>query len=122
MFATRPTLQPNDSNNLLSSNHLQGYYAGIETGGIVLGKHNYNWTTLAYKTQALTAGQSYKLRVVLNGDNIKIYLNDMTTPLIDYTDASPIISGKAGIRSHNANMTFDNFLITPNTGSLLVNH
>jgi xylan 1,4-beta-xylosidase len=44
----------------------------------------------------------------------------MTTPVIDYTDLNPIISGKAGLRSHNAAMAFDNFLITPNTGSLLV--
>lgn len=112
--------QPKDSNNSLSSNHLQGYYAGVETEGIVLGKHNYNWTTLAYKTQALTSGQTYKLRAVLNGDNIKVYLNNMTTPVIDYTDANPIISGKAGIRSHNAVMAFDNFLITASTGTLLV--
>lgn len=101
--------------NVVSSDYLQGYYAGIETGGIVLGKQNYNWTTLSYKTQALTAGQSYKLRAVLNGPNIKIYLNDMTTPVIDYTDPAPIISGKAGIRVHSANMSFDNFLISAST-------
>jgi hypothetical protein len=98
--------------NVVSSDYFQGYYAGIETGGIVLGKQNYNWTTLSYKTQTLTAGQSYKLRAVSNGANIKIYLNDMTTPVIDYTDPSPIISGKAGIRVHSANMSFDNFLIS----------
>jgi xylan 1,4-beta-xylosidase len=115
-----PAGSEKDTSNAVSSNFLQGYYAGIETGGIVLGKHNYNWATLAYKTQALTAGQSYKLRAVLNGENIKIYLNDMATPVIDYTDTHPIISGKAGIRAHNAVMTFDNFLITPNTGALMV--
>lgn len=109
-----PAAQEYDSSYALSSNYLQGYYAGVETGGIVLGKHNYNWATLAYKTQALTAGQSYKLRVVLNGNNIRVYLNDMTTPVIDFTDPAPVISGKAGIRTHNATMAFDNFVITGN--------
>ena len=103
--------------NTASSDFLQGYYAGIETGGIVLGRHNYNWATLAYKTQALIPGQSYKLRATLNGANIKIYLNDMTTPVIDFTDTNPIISGKAGIRIHSANMSFDNFLISASTAT-----
>jgi len=96
----------------ISSDYFQGYYAGIEAGGIVLGKQNYNWTSLSYKAQALTPGQFYKLRAVLNGANIKIYLNDMATPVIDYTDPAPIISGKAGIRTHAADMSFDNFLIS----------
>lgn len=103
--------------NATSSDYFQGYYAGIEAGGIVLGKQNYNWATLSYKAQPLTAGQSYKLRAVLNGANIKIYLNDMATPVIDYTDPAPIISGKAGIRAHAADMSFDNFLISAGTGT-----
>jgi hypothetical protein len=43
----------------------------------------------------------------------------MTTPVIDYTDPMPIISGKAGIRGHAADMFFDNFLITAATGAAL---
>jgi xylan 1,4-beta-xylosidase len=100
------------------SDYFQGYYAGIEAGGVVLGKQNYNWATLAYHAQALTAGQSYKLRAVVNGANIKIYLNDMVTPIIDFTDPNPIMSGKAGIRTHAANTAFDNFLISANAGAM----
>lgn len=100
------------ASNATSSDYFQGYYAGIEAAGIVLGKQQYNWATLSYKTQALNPGQSYKLRAVLNGPNIKIYLNDLTTPVIDYTDSIPLISGKAGIRVHAADVSFDNFLIS----------
>ena len=102
-----------NTSNVISSDYFQGYYAGIETGGIVLGRQNYNWTTLANKAQGLNAGQTYRLRAVLNGANIKIYLNDMTTPVIDFTDPMPVTSGKAGIRAHAADMSFDNFLIAP---------
>jgi hypothetical protein len=38
----------------------------------------------------------------------------MTTPLIDYTDADPIISGKVGFRVCNAHARFDNFSVTEN--------
>lgn len=108
-----PAAEQNGNSGALSSDYFQGYYAGIESTGIVLGKQNYNWTTLASKSQSLSPGQSYKLRAVLNGANIKIYLNDMATPAIDFTDPSPVTSGKAGIRAHAASMTFDNFLIIP---------
>jgi hypothetical protein len=102
-----------NTSNAISSDYFQGYYAGIETGGVVLGRQNYNWTTLANKAQGLSAGQTYRLRAVLNGANIRIYLNDMTTPVIDFTDPAPVTSGKAGIRAHAADMSFDNFLIAP---------
>jgi xylan 1,4-beta-xylosidase len=110
-----PAAEESGNSNALSSDYFQGYYAGIESSGIVLGKQNYNWTSLASKAQSLTAGQSYKLRVVLNGANIKIYLNDMTTPVINYIDPMPLISGKAGVRGHAADMIFDNFLISAST-------
>lgn len=115
-----PAAEEFGNSNSLSSDYLQGYYAGIETGGIVLGKQNYNWATLSYKAQPLNPGQFYKLRAVAQGANIKIYLNDMVTPVIDFTDPSPVISGKAGIRTHAANMQFDNFRIGVNAGLSLV--
>ncbi len=37
---------------------------------------------------------------------ISKYLNDMATPLIDYTDPAPIISGKADT-PHAADMSFN---------------
>ncbi|GAA0524972.1 family 43 glycosylhydrolase [Chitinophaga japonensis] len=104
------------TSDALSSDYFQGYYAGIEAGGIVLGKQNYNWAQLSRNNQPLTPGQFYHLRAVVSGANIKVYLDDMLTPVIDYTDPSPIISGKAGIRTHAANMSFDNFNISPGTG------
>jgi hypothetical protein len=116
-----PAAEQFGQSTAISSDYAQGYYAGIEAGGIVLGKQNYNWTGLASKAQSLSAGQSYKLRAVVNGANIKIYLNDMLTPVIDYTDPDPVLSGKAGIRAHAANMTFDNFLLSVDAGTSLLN-
>lgn len=102
--------------NAVSSDYFQGYYAGIDTRGIVLGKQNYNWVSLSVKALPLVAGRVYRVRASLNGGNIKIYLDDMTTPVIDYTDAAPLMSGKAGIRVHDGEVFFDNFLIFGSEG------
>ena len=47
------------------------------------------------------------------GNTFKCYVNDMTTPVITYTDALPFISGRVGFRTHNSTATFDNFVLTP---------
>jgi xylan 1,4-beta-xylosidase len=101
-----------DNDSRLGTDFYQGYFAGIHTGGVQLGKQNYNWQDLGFKPQSLNPGQWYKLRAVVNGASIKIFLNDMTVPLIDYFDTNPFISGKAGLRVFNAQAAFDNFQIT----------
>ncbi|HEY8399819.1 MAG TPA: family 43 glycosylhydrolase, partial [Cytophagaceae bacterium] len=98
-----------NNNSQLGTDFYQGYYVGLQTTGIQLGKQNYDWKGLNFKAQTLTPGQWYKLRVVVKEANIKVYLNDMDTPVIDYFDADPFISGKAGIRAFNAQLAFDNF-------------
>jgi xylan 1,4-beta-xylosidase len=100
----------NDSQ--LGIDFYQGYFVGIQTGGVQLGKQNYDWKELNFKNQSLTAGIWYKLRAVVKGASIKIYLNDMTTPVIDYFDTDPILSGKAGLRVFNTQANFDNFNIS----------
>jgi len=100
-----------DNDPRLGTDFYQGYYAGIQAGGIQLGKQNYDWQGLAFNERSLTPGQWYRLRVVANGGHIKVYLGDMENPVIDYFDKKPFISGKAGLRVFNAQVSFDNFQI-----------
>lgn len=100
-----------NNNSQLGTDFLQGYFAGISTNGLVLGKHNYNWKQLAFKNEALVANQWYKMRVVVQGSSINVYLDNRTTPEISYTDTDPFISGKAGLRAHAAQAEFDNFIV-----------
>ena len=95
------------------SDFLQGYFFGLSSTGAVLGKQNYNWTQLASKSMTITSGSTYHLKVVAEGNTFKCYVNDMTTPVITYTDALPFISGRVGFRTHNSTATFDNFVLTP---------
>ncbi|MFC0270366.1 carbohydrate-binding protein [Metabacillus herbersteinensis] len=94
---------------------MQGYVAYMNKDGVHLGKFNYNWTYLkgAEITDPLNTWQHMK--VVVNGTNIKVFVGDMNTPKIDYTDSSntAITQGKVGFRSHYNHTEYDNFLVRP---------
>ena len=86
-----------------------GYYAGINVGSdaVILGKMNNSWAELTRKSKALDANTSYHLKVVAFGSSIKIYVDDMTTPVITYTDAT-YTHGSIGLRIYNSNTYFAN--------------
>jgi len=97
----------------LGADEYNGYYFGISSGGqnVVLGKANGSWSSLKTASMAIVANTSYQVRVVAKGTSIKIYVNDMTTPKIDYTDAS-FASGAIGVRCYNAITRWDNLSVT----------
>jgi xylan 1,4-beta-xylosidase len=97
----------------LGTDFYQGYFAFISPGGVGLGKQNYNWTALASASVPYSLNTWYHMKVVVNGNNIKVYVGDMVNAKIDYTDNStPFINGKVGLRAHNAHTHFDNFNVT----------
>jgi xylan 1,4-beta-xylosidase len=97
----------------LGSDFYQGYLACLSTNGVSLGKQNYDWMTLATSSGTYNLNTWYHMKVVIGGNEIKVYVGDMNNALIDYIDNSnPFINGKAGIRSHYANSYFDNFSVT----------
>ncbi|QGR00359.1 carbohydrate-binding protein [Paenibacillus psychroresistens] len=102
-----------DNDAGLGTDFYQGYFASISTGGVGLGKQNYNWTALASVAGTYNLNTWYHMKVVVSGNNIKVYVVDMVTPKINYTDNStPFINGKVGLRAHAANTQFDNFSVT----------
>jgi hypothetical protein len=101
----------------LGTDYVQAYYINLLPNGVSLGKQNYNWTALVSSTVGThVLNQKYTVRAVVAGANIKVYVDDMEMPKIDYTDAHPIISGKVGFRVCNAHVHFDNFSVTANVG------
>jgi len=102
----------------LGADEYNGYYFGISAGGqnVVLGKANGSWSSLKTASMAIVANTSYQVRVVAKGTSIKIYVNDMTTPKIDFTDAS-FTSGAIGVRCYNAITRWDNLSVTSSTVS-----
>jgi len=100
----------------LGADEYNGYYFGISSGGqnIVLGKANGTWTSLKTAAMTIVANTWYQVRVVAKGTSIKIYVNDMTTPKIDYTDAS-FTSGSIGVRCYNTITRWDNLSVSSST-------
>jgi hypothetical protein len=101
-----------NNNPALGTNFLQGYFVGLGSSSVILGKHNYSWTSLKTATGSYSLNKTYHIKVVTSGANIKVYVDDMTIPKIDYTDSDPLISGKVGFRSCNAHAHFDNFKVS----------
>lgn len=96
----------------LGTDFYQGYFVGITSSAVVLGKQNYSWAQLASASGKYVLNTTYHIKVVAKNDNIKIYINGSTDPVINYTDINPIISGKVGLRSYDSYIHFDNFSVT----------
>jgi hypothetical protein len=97
----------------LGADEYKGYYAGISSSekNIVLGKANGNWTSLKTAAMDIVSNRWYQIRIEAKGSNIKIYVDNMTTPKIDFTDNS-FSSGVIGVRSYNAVAKWDNIEVT----------
>ncbi|MDR2682925.1 MAG: glycoside hydrolase family 127 protein [Dysgonamonadaceae bacterium] len=89
-----------------------GYYAGISSSGqkVELGKANGTWTSLRTASMNVSANRWHQIRITAQGTNIKIYVDDMTTPKIDFHDAS-FSSGAIGVRAYNALAAWDNISV-----------
>ncbi|WP_171683980.1 GH116 family glycosyl-hydrolase [Paenibacillus planticolens] len=64
--------------------------------------------------QPLTTGQTYHLKVVTSGSNIKITFNNAATPIIDVNDTS-FTSGQFGLGTYGGTVQFDNVAAYENT-------
>lgn len=90
-----------------------GYYAGLNAGTnkIELGKANNGWSFIEQADFSITPGTSYHMKVVVEDQQIRVYVEDMETAKIDVTDSSHT-SGSIGLRTYKTNVTFDNVKVT----------
>ena len=91
-------------------NWMQGYYLYFTARELVLKKCNYNIKNLTTATYKFKTDSEYKFKVVCEGANIKVYINDEL--LIDYTDADPFLNGAVGMRITGATAKYDNIKVT----------
>ncbi len=102
-----------DDNPVLGTDFLQGYVFLASGSSSTLGKHNYGWQALSTVSHNIDLSQPHHMKVEVEGATIRCYLDDMDKPLITYTDAMPFITGRAGFRTHDSVLRFDNFKVTP---------
>jgi len=105
---------------------MRGYYVGLDTHKLYLGKMNNNWQPLAeFDLSKLDCkvqpGVWNLLRVAVQGPRIRVWLNRMHPSAdpdrglrIDVTDKkAPILSGAVGVRAHGVPAWFDNIAVLP---------
>ncbi len=105
---------------------MRGYYVGLDTRKLYLGKMENNWQPLADFDLAgldckVQPGMWNQIRVAVEGPRIRVWLNRMHPSAdphrglrIDFTDRrNPILSGAIGVRAHRVPAWFDNIVVLP---------
>lgn len=106
--AKNPALGGAGNNAELGSNFVQGYFVGISSNSLVLGKMNFSWAELARANRSFPADAWHKVRVQVQDNRIRVYVAGEANPLIDYKDAAPFLAGGIGLRSHGAAAQYRN--------------
>jgi hypothetical protein len=85
-----------------------GYYAGLNTAGSVfLGKMNNSWTLLTSAPVSVRTNTWYRLKVVMQGDVYKVFVDNLNQPKLSWNDSS-FGHGQIGVRSFQSDARFDN--------------
>lgn len=89
-----------------------GYYVGLDTAGnVTLGKQANDWTAIGSASMPINVNTWYDVRVVFEGPEIDVFVDDMGVPKISASDAT-FTRGQIGVRSHFANARFDDVAFT----------
>lgn len=101
--------------------HAFGYYAGLDSAGLVLlGRMSNAWTLLTNRPFAVSLNTWYRLKVVFAGSQIRVFVNDSAGPLLTFTD-SHFTRGQVGVRAFQCNAEFDNLRFS-NAAPLRLNY
>ncbi|MEK3889353.1 family 43 glycosylhydrolase [Bacillus sp. FSL K6-3431] len=90
---------------------LIGYYLSFNTREIALQKLNYDSTLLKAVSVSLEQGKEYQLRVLVQANELKVFLDDDKEPIISYKDPDALMYGKVGVRSVYSDVFFKNIAI-----------
>ena len=103
----------NVTNPAGGADSFNGYELALNAkkGSFVLGKHQQNWQPISDTPMSFNPlGEWNKIRVLINGAKLKIYLNDSLIKTFEDAN-SPLESGYIGLRSFGGSATFRNLKI-----------
>ena len=85
-----------------------GYYAGLDTGGYaIVGVESNAWSAVTSAPTSVLTNTWHHLRVNLKGSQFTLFVDNLTTPLISFTDTN-FYRGQIGVRAFQCNARFDN--------------
>jgi alpha-L-arabinofuranosidase len=106
------------SNEKPGMDDFDGYEISLTPGRqiLVLGKHVQNFKLLKEAKISLDKNDWTHLKVEFKGAQILVYINNETTPALDYTDTeAPLLTGKIGLRTFNADFACKDVIIKGNS-------
>ena len=103
--------QGTDADAQTSTDWVEGYYVGLTATNVLLGKQSYGYDALKSAKGSFKVGTTYTLKVVCQGANIQVYVDNQL--YIDYTDADAFTQGMVGVRTHKCAASFDNLTVAP---------
>ena len=101
---------PSVSDAATATDWVVGYFVGLTSNGVILGKQSYSYREVARADGAFPSGKSYRLKVVCVGARISVYVDG--TLYLDYTDPEPYMQGMVGLRTHACSVAFDDLVVT----------
>lgn len=89
------------SDATIGADAYRGYYAGIsaERNEVILGKADHRWIPLKTVPMEVLADRTHVVRVEAVGDRIRVFVNDLERPRIDWRDGS-FAAGAIGVRRY----------------------
>jgi DUF1680 family protein len=93
----------------VGTDQYRGYFVGIsaEQNRVEFGKSNNAWTSLSSVNKSIEAGRAHHIRVEARGPQIRVWVDDMTTPVLEARDES-FASGALGVRCYAPTAAFAN--------------
>lgn len=98
----------------MGSDNFNGYEICLTSNGrnLVLGKHEKNWQELRRVDVQFDPGDWNLIKTTIDGKDIEVFLNGKS--VISHSDANPLASGKIGLRTWGANVSFKDLAIEKN--------
>ncbi len=92
------------NNAAIGADNYQGYYCGLfaTENRVELGKANGKWTTIKAAPRNLSPGRAYHVRILANGPQIRVFIDNMAQPVLEATDET-YTEGAIGVRQYGGN-------------------
>ncbi len=97
-------------------NGLVGYYVGLSSTQVTLGRHQDDYAQIAASDRPIALDQWHHLRVELTGSRIKVWVDREDRPAIDVEDGSISEAGQVGFRTYQMRAGFRNLKVTSEQG------
>lgn len=90
---------------------MQGYYLEIYNGMISLVRCNYDYEEVDFVNVDFVKDEYHTIKIGMENNHIRIYVDDMDEPVIDYYDSNAFLTGQVVLGSYGSKMAFKNFKI-----------